>query len=360
MEDVVVRALLVLLFMTVTAPVQGQTDPAAGPSETAQASEPSSPEEEPKPELERPTVWGEPTKVGMAIYIIDVDEVSSAKQSFSASVYIEARWEIPTLRHEGPGPLHRAWTEVWTPRLTIINQQQAWRAFPASVEILPNGEVITRQKFWGQFSQPLDLRDFPQDQQKLTIHVIAAGLRESEVQMFPLEGEDGSKSGIAQSFSLPDFDVLSWKAEPHPYFAFEGRVGTPGFQMEIEVRRRETYFVVKVIIPLCLIVIISWVPRWIDPREIGANLGISATSFLTLIAYLFAITVFLPPVSYITRIDRFILLSTFMVFASLLHTVLSTALVRKERAGRAERINFWSRAIYPSVLLLVLAFSFGL
>ena len=211
-----VRALLVLLFMTVTAPVQGQTDPAAGPSETAQASEPSAPEEEPKPELERPTVWGEPTKVGMAIYIIDVDEVRSAEQSFSASVYIEARWEIPTLRHEGPGPLHRAWTEVWTPRLTIINQQQAWRAFPASVEILPNGEVITRQKFWGQFSQPLDLRDFPQDQQKLTIHVVAAGLRESEVQMFPLEGEDGSKSGIAQSFSLPDFDVLSWKAEPHP------------------------------------------------------------------------------------------------------------------------------------------------
>jgi hypothetical protein len=118
--------------------------------------------------------------------------------------------------------------------------------------------------------------------------------------------------------------------------------------------------VVKVIIPLCLIVIISWVPRWIDPREIGANLGISATSFLTLIAYLFAITIFLPPVSYITHMDRFILLSTFMVFASLLHTVLSTVLVRKERAERVERINLWSRTIYPAVLFLVLAFSFDL
>jgi len=31
-----------------------------------------------------------------------------------------------------------------------------------------------------------------------------------------------------------------------------------------------------------------------------------------------------------------------------------------ERAGRVERINLWSRAIYPAVLLLVLAFSFEL
>jgi hypothetical protein len=360
--------LIVLLAMTATAPVQGQTDPAAAPSEmapsetapseTAQASEPTAPVEEPKPELERPTVWGEPTAVEVLIYVIDIDEVNSANQSFSASVYVEAHWKIPALRHEGPGPLHRAWTEVWTPRLTIVNQQQAWRAFPESVEILPDGEVIYRQKFWGHFSQPQDLRAFPQDQQKLTIHIVAAGLQESEVRMVSLRKEDGKESGIAQAFSLPDFDVLSWKAESRSYNAFEGHAGAAGFQMEIEVRRRMTYFLVKVIVPLCLIVIMSWVPRWIDPREIGANLGISTTSFLTLIAYLFAITVLLPRVSYITHIDRFILLSTMMVFAGLLHTVLSTALIRRERAKRVERINRWSRAIYPVVLLLVLAISF--
>ena len=40
----------------------------------------------PKPELERPTVWGEPTTVDMSMYVIDVDEVNSAGQNFAASV----------------------------------------------------------------------------------------------------------------------------------------------------------------------------------------------------------------------------------------------------------------------------------
>jgi hypothetical protein len=349
---------LLLLFMMATAPVQSQTDPATPPSDLTQTGDSEASVEKPKPEMERPTVWGEPTEVRVAIYVVDIDEVDSAKQSFSASIYVEAHWNIPALRHEGPGPLHRAWTEVWTPRLTIANQQQVWRSWPESVEIQPNGEVVYRQKFWGFFSQPLNLRNFPQDQQKLTIQIAAAGLRVSEVEMVPLRREDGEMSGIANVFSLPDFDVMAWRAEPSPYVPFEGLAPTAGFRMEIDVRRRIDYYVIKVIVPLCLIVVMSWIPRWIDPKELGANLGISATSVLTLIAYIFAITVLLPPVSYITHMDRFILLSTFMVFAGLLHTVLDTALVRRGHTALVERINLWSRGIFPAMLLLVLFISF--
>jgi hypothetical protein len=71
--------------------------------------------EEPKPELERPSVWGEPTEVRILIYVIDVDEVSSADQNFAASVFYEVRWNNPFLRHKGPGPLLRGLTEVWKP-----------------------------------------------------------------------------------------------------------------------------------------------------------------------------------------------------------------------------------------------------
>ena len=257
------------------------------------------------------------------------------------------------------GPLHRRVTDVWTPRLVIVNQQMAWPAFPGAVEISPDGEVVLRQKVWGRFSQPLDLRDFPLDKQTLSIHIAAAGLLEREVKMVPLE-EGNDISGIAGTFSIPDFEVVSWKAGTAPYVPTEGDVGTAGFEMQIEVRRRVPYFVTKVILPLCLIVIMSWVPRWIDPEQIGTNIGISATSFLTLVAYLFAINLLLPPVSYITRIDRFILLSTLMVFGSLMQTVATTSLVRKQKGILAERIDWWSRVIYPIILVIVLGISFAL
>ena len=93
----------------------------------------------------RPTRWGEPTDVEVGIYVIDVDEINSASQNFSASIYYKVRWRNPLLNHDGPGPQIRRATSVWTPRFVIANQQQAWSAFPDFVEIMPDGEVTIRQ-----------------------------------------------------------------------------------------------------------------------------------------------------------------------------------------------------------------------
>jgi hypothetical protein len=254
--------------------------------------------------------------------------------------------------------MHRGITEVWTPRLTIIGQQNIWRSYPESVEIQPDGEVIYRQKMWGHFFQPLQLRDFPFDKQDLTVHIVAAGLAEEDVKTITLVKGDRETSNIARNFSLPDFEVVSWQAGPLPYFAFKGAPGTAGYKMRITVARSPTYYVLKVIVPLCLIVIMSWLPRWIDPEQIGTNIGISTTAFLTLVAYLFAITVLLPRVSYITRMDRFILLSTLMVFASLMQTVANTSMIHGKRMALVERSDRWSRAIYPILLAVVLVTSF--
>ena len=78
----------------------------------------------------------------------------------------------------------------------------------------------------------------------------------------------------------------------------------------MKIDRRPMYYILKVIVPLGLIVFMSWLPRWIAPGETGTNIGICTSAFLTLVAYLFAITVLLPRVSYVTRMDSFILLST--------------------------------------------------
>lgn len=314
----------------------------------------------PKSELDRPTVSGEPTEVAILLYILDIDKVDSAEQSFAATVFYEARWKVPLLAHQGPGPLYRRLTEVWTPRLIIINQQMVWPAFPGVVEVYPDGEVVFRQKVWGKFSQPLELHDFPFDRQRLSIQIAAVGLLENEVKMVPLVRAKGRQSGLASQFSLPDWEVLSWQAEPMPYIPFEGQPGIAGFTMQIEIGRRVLYWVTKVIVPLCLIVMMSWIPLWIDPEQVGTNIGIAATSFLTLVAYLFAISVLLPPVSYVTRMDWFIFLSTLIVFAGLVHAVFNAILVKKGKTVLAERIDRWSRGAYPLVLMIVLPFSFVL
>ena len=57
--------------------------------------------------------------------------------------------------------------------------------------------------------------------------------------------------------------------------------------------------------------------------------------------------------------DRFILLSTMMVFAGLVHTVLSAGVV-KEHGEQVQRVNRWSGVVYVALLVFVLHFSFDL
>ncbi len=339
-------------------PADAPTLPQVSGDEVSEEVKPSLLSDEPQPEMKRPTVWGEPTEVQIGIYVIDVDEISSADQSFAASVFYQARWKNPLLRHKGPGPLKRGISEVWTPRLTIVGQQMAWQSFPEAVEIQPDGTVVYRQKIWGRFSQPLQLHDFPFDKQVLSIHVVAAGLLEEHVKMVPLVNESGGTSGMARTFSLPDFNVLSFEAAAVPYYPGNETRAVAGYEVKIQVARQATYYILKVIIPLCLIVVMSWLPRWLDPEQAGTNIGIATSSFLTLVAYLFAITVLLPRVSYVTRMDRFILLSTLTVFAGLLQTAANTMLVKRRKKVLVERTDRWSRLVYVILLALILGYSF--
>lgn len=347
----------ILAVFGATTPVVAQGASQGAPPNTKPAEADVKGEEasSPKPEQQRPSTWGEPTEVRVGIYVIDVDGVDSANQRFSASIYLQARWNIPLLRHEGPAPLVRRTTSVWTPRLVLVNEQQSWSAFPPYVEISPDGEVSYRQKMWGWFSQPLKLQDFPFDQQKLSLHLVAAGLRENEVKMVPLE----KRSGIAAEFSMPDFKVTDWRAEVRPYLPGGKPPGTAGFILEMDIERLPAYYIWKIILPLCLIIMMSWVPRWLDPAEGGTSIGISTTAFLTLVAYLFAIIVLLPKVAYLTRMDRFILISTVLVFAALVQTVVTTYLTRVGQIVLGNQINWVSRFIYPILLLMVLAVSFA-
>ena len=60
--------------------------------------------------------------------------------------------------------------------------------------------------------------------------------------------------------------------------------------------RQTGYYVLKVILPLVLIVIMSWVVFWIDPNEPGTQISVAVTSILTLVAYRFMIDSLLPNV----------------------------------------------------------------
>ena len=304
---------------------------------------------------------GKPPRVEVGIFVLDVDTIDTVNQSFEANVFVLCRWKDPRLAHNAGQRITKPLTQVWHPRLFFANQQRLWPSFPEVVTIRPDGTVSYRQRVWGNFSQPLRLRDFPFDRQTFTIQLASGGYSTDELELVCLAG---NKHGIASALSVPDWDLTKWQVHAQPYTPVPGEPGVAGFAFTFKMERRVGYYVIKVIIPLILIVAMSWAVFWIDPKEAGTNISVSVTAMLTLIAYRFAVGNSLPDISYLTRLDYFILGSTIIVFCSLVQVVLTNTLVNKGELERARKLDRWSRLIYPLAFVLVcfesLVFRFGL
>ncbi len=292
-----------------------------------------------------------PVKIELSVFVIDVDGIDTVEQNFQANLFFEARWHDPDLVHDGSESILRPLSEIWRPNLQVVNQQKVWESFPEVAEITPEGQVTYRQRLWGDFSQKLLLRDFPFDRQSFTIQFVAAGYGTGHVELI---SDNGRKTGMASDLSESDWQILDWHAEPMAYEPIPGHGSQPGFAFKFEAQRKQSYYLFKVIIPLILIVMMSWVAFWIDPAESGTDISVAVTSMLTLIAYRFAIGTFLPVISYMTRLDYFILGSTLLVFLSLVEVVVTSNLVRRRRKEWAYTIDRVSRWVFPLIFVCLL------
>jgi hypothetical protein len=299
-------------------------------------------------DIGRPSPEHGPTKVEVKMFLSDVDDVDGANQSFEANVFFEIRWHDPRLVHEDLDGISRPLADVWHPQIQLFNQQQVWKTFPDVIGISPDGNAIYRQRVWGSFSQPLELRDFPFDRQVFEIQLIAAGYTSEKIDLVV-----DPKSRIADRFSLPDWNVVDWKVESRPIQTLPGEAKIAAVTFSFEATRRIGYFIGKVIVPLILIVAMSWVVFWIDPKEAGSQIGVAVTAMLTLIAYRFATDANLPKVEYMTRLDLFILGSSILIFASLVQVVVTSSLAKSDRLFEAREIDIWCRWLFPAVFVFI-------
>ena len=116
----------------------------------------------------------------------------------------------------------------------------------------------------------------------------------------------------------------------------------------------------KAFVSVAIIVFMSWVVFWLGPTNVGPRLSVAVTSMLTPVAYRFLLGQLLPPVSYLTRLDYFLLGSTFLVFATLIQVAMTSTMAEGDRADRAITLNRSSRWIFPTAFALLFVWSFWL
>lgn len=301
----------------------------------------------------RPTTG--PTEVEIAVVLLDLERIDDANQSFSASVFVVARWHDPRLADDGSEVVRRDLEDIWHPRLQVVNRRQVSLTLPETVDVAPGGAVTYRQRIVGQFSQRLDLLDFPLDQQTLEIHIVAVGYSEDQI-AFTALGEIPSTA--VPDLSISDWSVIASRAGSRGYQPMPGVRPTAGFVLEIDAERHLGYYASKIILPLLLIVAMSWLVFWMDSSLAAPRISIAVTSMLTLIAYRFMVGGMLPRISYLTRMDLFTTASTVLVFLTLVEGTFVVMLTKREQVDRAQAVDRLSRWGFPLAYVAVFVWSF--
>ena len=301
----------------------------------------------------RPDPGGGPTRVEIALYLVDLIAIDGVSQSFTADLFVIARWRDPRLASPDGVTRRLDLDDVWNPRFQIANQRAVRTAFPESVDVAPDGTVTYRQRYFGDFSARLDLRDFPMDRHIIGFSLATPGFTPDDVEVVAVEQAGGAAR--ASELSVVDWSVGEFTAAPRPYDVGGTGRSVAGLVGELEIDRNLGPFISRGFLSVAIIVAMSWVVFWIDPKHVPARLSVSVTAMLTLIAYRFLLAQVVPRVSYLTRLDHFLLGSTVLVLLVLIEVVVSTHLHGGDRPQRARSLDRIARVVIPASFVLLSA-----
>jgi hypothetical protein len=244
--------------------------------------------------------------------------------------------------------------EVWNPEPMLLNARSVDAEGPELVLVDADGVCRYSQRLKGVYSFKSDLTDFPLDQQALPVQVVVPP-RAGEVVLV----EDAQLSGLWEEVSIPNWRLLSTSARSYDRYLPQVRETVHIYEYTQRVQRHRVYYIWKLIVPLIIVVLMSWSVFWISPKAV-VQLGLGATSVLTLIAYRFATATLLPPIGYLTRLDLFLTASSVLVLLSLVEAILTVGLADKGRVEAALRIDRTCRVAVPVLFAGVLVWSFWL
>ena len=298
----------------------------------------------------RPAGNDGPTKVSVSLYIIDIEDIDDKDQSFTADVIVRLKWDDQRLAGtKGTIPLNA----IWNPNIQIFNLRDVDERFPEKVSVLDDGNVVYTQRYYAKLSNHLDFTDFPFDVQNLSVSLLAFGFTPNEVELV------FETAGGAKKFSISDWKIEALGAKTSSIKADLFDDGTevitrPKLDYQLRASRHIQYYWWKVLAPLMVILFLSWAVFWIDPSQVGAQIGVSGTSILTLIAFLFRLEDLLPPVSYLTNMDHFIFATLVLVFFAYVEALVSTSFALKGNKEFALKLDLVFRIGYPVVFLVIL------
>ena len=296
----------------------------------------------------RPQPDNGPTEVTLRLYVNDLIAIHDVDQSFVADVLFRAEWHDPRLRHDHPVSCRAGMDQIWTPVIQLLNRRTVEAIRKPELSVFPDGSVLFLLRSFGEYSFRADLTDFPFDAQKLSFNIVS-NYGPEDVRLLTRP----ELFGLGEPLSVANWTIDMKGAQSSTQYVAPVDRHLERVDFILHAKRLTGYYTWQQLLPLFLVVMMTWVVFWIPHDFVPARVGLAATSMLTLIAYRFAMSSVLPPIAYLTRLDIFMIGASVLVFAGLVATVLVSYFFDLQKNRLANGINVSARWIAPALLAIV-------
>lgn len=292
-----------------------------------------------------------PTDVFVVLIVDDITSVNERDGfvEMSGTLIIDWEWDIENCIPEDPlvsqgESAREELKKRWWPEFVLRDGIGPRQTKSISLRV-HCGFATIEERFQATVSQDFDnLNDFPFDEHELSFTIESAARDNSEVRIIEdfSEFEDspeGEQDASSFRWESPEWDIEDFEEglviNPSE-FGEEYEFDLPTTTFQVQITRKAFFYVANIILPLILIVSISWVVFWGNRGRmtLAERLGISITCLLTVVAFDFLTGDSLPRLSYTTRLDAFYNVSYVFVALTVLLSVISVGSLPDDRPTR--------------------------
>lgn len=279
-----------------------------------------------------------PLEVLIGFNLVNITDVNEKEETidFEGAIYLE--WIDPRLAYDPadygmpsdwqPGDYSLAPRQIYQGSYAFAELYEGWWlsiVIPNGIGnreitervlgIWPDGRVLYHDTFFSRAETPMDLRLFPFDSQALEIFFHPFLYGTNQVVLKP-------DARLARTWDQ-NMGIADWSRESVTVAQRPVRVAKVDGDADeisevvvtVNIERRPLHFMVSLVFPMVLLVSLTWCVFWMENETLSNRVNITFIGILSVVAYYFVIIDFIPPVSYLTLIDGFII-ATFLVLSA--------------------------------------------
>ena len=308
-----------------------------------------------------------PVEVRASFHLLGLQHIDDEEETFEFSGILTLEWKDPRQAFDPAkeGVVEKLYNGTyqfdelapsWYPQVTLANASQIPEIQGILLRVRPDGTCILIQDLHAIAHKELDLRRFPFDRQQLEAVFQVLGFNHREVR---LTGDVEPVTAEISSIRVPQWRLQdaegSFSDLNAPYLGKDQRASALVFSIEVD---RQSFFVVRlVLIPLLVIVGLSWCVFWMDRASLADRMSVSFVGLLTSVAYQTMISDIMPHISYFTFINAVVSLSFLLMSATAGVNLVVCLCDRHGHFEKGDRIDRRCRWIFPithvSLILLV-------